>query len=164
MSDETQINETPATYDVGSTDLVMARNGVLRDPNTGRIVAHSDNVTSSITPATATEYHRMRQVKQLRAQQAAASGMGRFYAETVGGKASSLAAWAQIAYNMADLATNKRDRVAVEAARTVGKMAGFMDDSRRQAPADGNVGATITLSQQATARLLEILAAREQGE
>src|SRR3990172_12543550 len=77
--------------------LIPAKNGALRDPDTGRIVANPGGGTTAITPANASEYHQLYAQKRLEAELAAGRGLARV---AVSGP-SEFDAWADIAQNMA---------------------------------------------------------------
>src|SRR3990167_11452564 len=110
--------------------LIPAKNGALRDPDTGRIVANAGGGASAITPANASEYHQLYAQKRLEAELAASRGLARV---AVSGS-SELDAWSDIAANMGGLALQpdpKYGRVSVEAARVVGQMTGFIAERGR---------------------------------
>src|SRR3990167_3942877 len=111
-------------------EYVIAKNGAIRDPVSGRIVANPGGGTTAITPANASEYHQLYAQKRLEAELAAGRGLARV---AVSGP-SEFDAWSDIAENMAGLALNSdpRDgRVRVEATRVVGEMTGFIAERGR---------------------------------
>ena len=111
-------------------EYVIAKNGAIRDPVSGRIVANPGGGTTAITPANASEYHQLYAQKRLEAELAAGRGLARV---AVSGP-SEFDAWADIAANMGGLALQsdpKYGRVSVEAARVVGQMTGFIAERGR---------------------------------
>ena len=111
--------------------LIPAKNGALRDPDTGRIVANPPGgPTSAINSSNAVEYHKLYAQKRLEAELAAGRGLARV---AVSGP-SEFDAWSDIAANMGGLALQsdpKYGRVSVEAARVVGQMTGFIAERGR---------------------------------
>src|SRR3990172_5513774 len=78
--------------------LIPAKNGALRDPDTGRIVANPPGgPTSAINSSNAVEYHKLYAQKRLEAELAAGRGLARV---AVSGP-SEYDAWRDIAQNMA---------------------------------------------------------------
>src|SRR3990172_5752688 len=133
--------------------LIPAKNGALRDPDTGRIVANPGGGTTAITPATASEYHQLYAQKRLEAELAAGRGLARV---AVSGS-SELDAWSDIAANMGGLALQpdpKYGRLSVEAARVVGQMTGFIAEGGRSGPDPAVNTLTIQLNNDGLAAIM----------
>lgn len=99
--------------------VVVASNGAWRDAETGRYVAggQPDNM---ITSENATDYHRLREQKKIEGILAANGSL----AEAAG---SPSAAWGKVARAMYDTSLDPKSRIAaVQAARLLGDMAGFL--------------------------------------
>ena len=134
--------------------LIPAKNGALRDPDTGRIVANPPGgPTSAINSSNAVEYHQLYARKRLEAELAAGRGLARV---AVSGP-SEYDAWSDIAANMGSLALHpdpKYGRVSVEAARVVGQMTGFIAERGRSGPDPAVNTLQITLNNDGLAAIM----------
>ena len=115
--------------------LIPAKNGALRDPDTGRIVANPGGGASAITPANASALATSRWDK---VYSAARHGM-----VTASGSPSSLRALSNMVEAQYKLAIDiEKGRASTEAARYVAQQAGYMPNERTNSvemPGDGGV-------------------------
>ena len=136
--------------DQPASQLIPAKNGALRDPVTGRIVANPPGGTiNAITPANSGEYQRMYAQKRIEAELAAGRGMARI----AGG--SELDAWSDIAEQQARLAIDtEKGRASTEASRFVCQAAGFIAERGRSSPETGANTLQITLTNDAIMQIM----------
>lgn len=105
-------------------ELIPARNGVLRDPKTGRIVANP-GATSDITPATSSAYHQARREKM---RQAAAAAIARATntRNSIQGMAYGIEKLVERAVSGEEDLDKSR-----KALLSAGRVAGLIDDTRQ---------------------------------
>jgi len=146
--------------DEADTELVQYSNGALADPETGRIVS------MSLSPEHAREMARARWDA---ARQAASDGMTANFATRRNLSPTNVTeydAYASMIARQYDLAvdwTDKNANASVRAAEFVARAADLIPDQRRQdVQMPHGAGATVTLSPDIAARLLEILANKSQ--
>lgn len=128
--------------------LIPARNGALRDPNTGRIVAMPGGGKSAITPANSGAYHRARiekTARHIREGLARASGGVSAY-EAIGKGAEEL--YREVLNPEQDLEKRRK------AWLSVGKQAGLMAETAQTLD---NGQSSVTLAGGDVSKLLDVI-------
>ena len=110
-------------YVVG--ELIPAKNGALRDPRTGRIVANPGGGEKAITPANSSAYHQARREKM---RQAASAAIAR--ATNTRNSIAGLAYGIEMLVSRAVSGEEDLDK-SRKALLTAGRVAGLIDDTRQ---------------------------------
>ena len=134
-------------------ELVPAKNGVLRDPVTGRIVAHQPGgATSCITPANASALAESRWQTQFAAS--------RRRIRDVSHAKTSLEAFSVLTGSLYRAAMNDKNalRDRVMAAKYVGSATDLLPPARQAGADSSQAGVTVAFSPEVTARLVQLLA------